>query len=201
MSDQSSTSQEQLEAYLRHQIEVNNRKAKTTWFIGLVVIFVLFAYLANLYQTADELYLNPETLASIMVNKADKSASSFIAELEGELIANAPATATEFSRQVMNMMPAMRKEAQHLVSSTHQDLLPAHQESLAVGLKSYIQANQSELKNPSVDQLAEALSAEADRLLIEKLDEAREAKPVIPGLTVSPAVLMDEINTQLDGLL
>ena len=86
MTTDSSTSGSEIHDYLRSETENNLKKARRTWALGLFIIFVLFAYLANVYQTIDQLYLEPENLAGMMKHKAENNIASFMAEIEGELV-------------------------------------------------------------------------------------------------------------------
>lgn len=206
MSDETkNVDDSQLIEFVRSEIVRQRKRTRVTWTGGLILIVIVFAYMAYI-TTFVRSALQPQNAAGWIAYALGNSLPGMLVETERNLTAKAPEVAEQFFTRVKLYPRELRRVAQAQVDLVADEVLPQLEHELTTTLQAYVDENKaaaaalfSEHQSP---ELAQAFIDQITIDVVSDLDGEmkRDGQEGMTHLYNMSLAAMQDFNYQLSYL-
>ncbi len=136
---------ENLEEFLKNEIEANKLSYKRTMMFGSTAVVCLAIYLTWLHTSVRANFFNPPVVAAFLAGTIEDHLPGVLGRTEAEMMRGAPKTVSDLSDKIISEVPKARKMAEQQIENVYQQL-PLLREMLNVAIHTYFEEHRAELK-------------------------------------------------------
>ncbi len=133
----------ELAQFLKKKIAHNERAAKVTWIVGLIVFLLVTCYMSTVVLVVRGM-LQPVIAANMIRQRVEANLPLVLTGMEHSLTQNAPAAANRTSEAVLAMIPDLRKKAEALIDKAVERDLPDLRSEMRKTVRVYLEQHADE---------------------------------------------------------
>ncbi len=135
---------DQLALFLRDQVAVSNKKLRTTWIVGSIVVLLVVGYMSILLWIVRG-FLDPWVAARTIASGVEKNMPILLNSMENSLAQKAPDIAEGISQKAVASLPVIRQQAEKQIASVAEDVLPSVGLKMGDLIREHIQGHRQEI--------------------------------------------------------